>query len=274
MSETGGRFFSLNRSPIFLFFKEMFTSKSKYKIVVGTNSLANTTQIAYANHCQMWYLLGKRYTDCEFCFVNPPRMSIDRMRNLCATTALNLEATHVLFLDDDVLLPGPFDFLRKLLDCEADVAAADVLVRGYPFNHMIFQWIDKEKTLLRMETKVPKKRGPLPCAAVGFSVCLIDTKLIQKVDPPYFITGATNTEDVYFCLKAHEADPDIKVVCDTSIVCGHILGPEVIDDHNKLAYMKYHNVVYGKQDQVNDDRGESYLQRAKGVIHAKKTRRR
>lgn len=196
------------------------------------------------------------------------------MRNMCATTALDCEATHILFIDDDVLIPQPFDFLRKLLACEADIAAADVLVRGLPFNHMIFQWMDKARTGLRMETSVPKKRPVLPCAAVGFSVCLIDVNLLKKIDPPYFITGATNTEDVYFCVKAHEAYPEVKIVCDTSIICGHILWPEVIDDHNKKAYTEYHNKLYGKPKQEGPDRGAAYLAAAKGAINGKKSRSR
>src|ERR1019366_8819973 len=128
---------------------------TRTRIVVGTNSLVSTVQPAYANHCQMWYRFGKHYPNVDFCFVNPPRMSIDRMRNLAAETALDIEASHLLFIDDDVLLPQPFDFLDKLLALDVDIAAADVLIRGYPFQHMIFKW-NKEKTGLTVLGKIPR----------------------------------------------------------------------------------------------------------------------
>src|ERR1035437_9862470 len=114
--------------------------KERQKIVIGINSLIATTQPAYANHIQLFYRLGRSYPKIDFCLVNPPRMSIDRMRNLTATTALDIEASHLLFIDDDVLIPQPFDFLNKLLACKAPIAAGDVIVRGWPFMHMLFKY--------------------------------------------------------------------------------------------------------------------------------------
>ncbi len=242
------------------------------KIVVGTNSLANTTQIAYANHMQFWFLLGKRFPHFQFCFVNPPRMSIDRMRNLCAKTALEIEADYILFLDDDVLIPNPFDALAKLLALEADIAAGDVLVRGYPFNHMIFKWHDRKHDQMVIVDKVAKKRGPMACDAVGFSLCLINAKILKKIPQPYFVTGVNNTEDIYFCIKAQNNIDNVKIMVDTSIICGHILGLEVIDDSNKAAYKAYHERIYGKPDDRHNWRGEDYLAEAKGAINARKAK--
>lgn len=241
-------------------------TKSKL-IVVGTNSLVSTVQPAYANHCQMWYLLGKRYTDYTFCFVNPPRMSIDRMRNLCAQTALRMNADYILFIDDDVLIPQPFDFLTKLVNLKADVAAGDVLVRGYPFPHMTFFWQDREKEALIIAQNLPKAPGPVPCAAVGFSLALIDCKVLKQVKSPYFITGVNNTEDVYFCIKLwRELDREPRIFTDPSISCGHILGPEIVSPGNKPDHIKFYKSVYGTSDENGGDRGETYLARVKSVL--------
>jgi hypothetical protein len=196
-------------------------------------------------------------------------MSIDRMRNLSAEVALDIEATHLLFIDDDVLLPQPFDFLDKLIALDTDIAAADVLIRGYPFQHMIFMW-NKDKTGLAPLNKIPRKKGPISCGAVGFSTCLIKTGLLKKLSKPYFITGVSNTEDIYFCIKAQEEAPNVKIVADTSIVCGHILWSEIISEDNKKNYTKYWDSQYGKPGIAEENfRGPKYLAEVREVLSAK-----
>lgn len=243
----------------------------RFRIVVGTNSLIGTSQGPYSNHCQMWYRFGRYYTNVDFAFSNPPRMSIDRMRNMTAEYALAVEARYVLFIDDDVLLPLPFDFLKKLIDLDSDIAAGDVIIRGYPFNHMLFRW-NKEKSGLLQIPKLPKKRGPYPCDAVGFSCCLIKTELIKKLSKPYFITGAANTEDIYFCLKAREEYPKTTIMADTSVICGHVLWNEVIDSHNKANYSRYWKAQFEKPERSKDKeacfRGNEYRETVRRIVNA------
>ena len=109
------------------------------KIVVGTNSLTESQFPAYTNHCQFWFRLGRKHPDIEFCFVNPARMGIDRMRNMAGKVAQDIGAEYLLFLDDDVIVPQIKSPLQMLLDCNADVAAGNVVIRGYPFNYMAFK---------------------------------------------------------------------------------------------------------------------------------------
>jgi hypothetical protein len=229
----------------------------RFRIVVGINSLVNSQYAAYSNHIQTFYRLGRNYPNIDFILVNPCRMSIDRMRGLASKTAMEAEARYLLFIDDDVLIPHPFDFLDKLIACDADIACGDVLIRGYPFNHMIFRYNKKKDGLLQMPN-VPKKLGPISVDAVGFSLCLIKTELLRQVPQPHFITGVTNTEDIYFCLKVREKLPEAKIICDTSIQCGHILWTEAIDALNKPAYKRYHEKLFGKPEKETIDRGQAY----------------
>lgn len=240
--------------------------KKRQIIVVGINSLVNTSQAAYSNHIQLFYRLGRNYPNIDFCLINPPRMSIDRMRNVAAETALDLEASHLLFIDDDVIVPRPFDFLDKLIACDSDIACGDVLIRGYPFNHMIFRYNKAKDGLLQMPN-VPKKLGPIKVDAVGFSLCLIKTSLLREIPKPYFITGVTNTEDIYFCVKAREKFPDCTIVCDTSIECGHILWSEIIEPRNKKNYKRYYDAQFGKPEKVKtEDRGLPYYNIVKNRV--------
>jgi hypothetical protein len=207
----------------------------------------------------------------EICLVNPSRMSIDRCRNLAAEVALDKDFDYLLFLDDDVLVPFNGS-LQKLVSANADIVAGDVLIRGYPFDHMMFRYDGPESRNLKPLAELPKEEietsGPvIPVDAIGFSYCLIKVELLKKMPKPFFITGPTNTEDIYFCLKAKKYMPETTIKVDTSIKCAHILWAETIDADNKPHYKEYYEkafpeVIPKPEDRL--DRGDEYLKMVKG----------
>lgn len=228
------------------------TKDKRLRIVVGVNSLVSTTQPAYSNHCQFWFRLGRSHPDIDFTFVNPCRMGIDRMRNMCATVAIDMCADYILFLDDDVIVP--IDGLARLLECNADVAAGDVMIRGYPFNHMAFRenLISDNVWDVRNLKAVTKWRDDdpeiVPVDAVGFSFCLLKVSSLLKVPSPWFVTGTRNTEDVYYCVKLRWSFKEAHIVIDRRIKCAHILWAEYISIDNKANYIKYMEAQYGPQE--------------------------
>lgn len=207
------------------------------KTLIGVNNLTVVDQMAYANHMQWSFRLGvmkgrmnKDGQECEFALCNPRRMSIDRMRNEAAKIALEGDFDYLLFVDDDVLLP--FDFFTRLQSRDKDIVAGVTHIRGYPFYPMIFNFTDpeyKNNSYVENYKERADTSGLLKCDAVGFSCCLIKTSLLRRVLPPFFITSANQTEDVFFCKRAKEQIPDFEVFVDTNILTGHILGPEVIE---------------------------------------------
>lgn len=228
--------------------------------MIGVNTLTQVDQLAYVNHCQFWYRLGKNHPDIEFALSCPRRASIDRMRNQTAQATLENNFDYLMFVDDDVLVP--VDGLKKLLEADADIAAGHTVIRGYPYNNMFFKY-EEDKTLTYDNEPVLNERGLIECAAVGFSFVLIKTSLIKKVPPPYFVTGTHNTEDVYFCLKAKEYNPETTIVVDPAVRTGHILGSEVVEPDNKEALKKFFEDQYPqllkKKHPEKDDRGNGYL---------------
>lgn len=208
--------------------------------LIGTNVLTSVHSYSYGNHCQMWFRLG-RNTEDNFIFYSPQRSTIDRMRNESARVALENEADYLMFIDDDVLLPivlgsTAYDILKK---ADLDIVAANVMIRGYPFEPM---WFKKEMkgnqiTLpyYRDWKKKKDKDGVLrkDVGAVGFSCVLIKTSLLKKLTIPYFITGSNHTEDIYFCLKALEEYPKVKIGVCVDLICGHILTPEIVTAKNR-----------------------------------------
>lgn len=204
-------------------------------VVVGVNTLTSVDQAVYSNHCQFWYRLGKNMPDYRFILCNPRRMSIDNMRNTAAKIALENDAD-LMFIDDDVLIP--VNTLPMLYACDADIAAGWTIIRGYPFKNMIFTFDNEEKTSLT-HWNGPENQGVLTCDAVGFSCVLIKHELLKQIEPPYFVTGPHNTEDIYFCMKARDYKKDTKCVCNLDVKTSHNIGAEYVDPLNMPLYKKY-----------------------------------
>lgn len=246
------------------------------KIVVCTNSLTAAQYPAYANHNQFWFKLGQEFGHkYQFIKVNPPRMSIDRCRNLAAETAIKYDCDYILWLDDDVLVP--MDGFGKLLDAcisgGAQCAAANVIIRGYPFDYMIFRY-EKE---WRKSNLVPVKsisRTDVPdeiveeVGAVGFSFCLIEVASLKRLEKPYFITAPNHTEDVYYCIRLVQLLGDkAKIVVDWSVECNHLLWEEPISHTNRLAYKTYFETMNPevllsekKPDTMDGDKPKEYTE--------------
>lgn len=231
------------------------------KILVGVNTLNQVDQLAYSNHCQLWYRLGKEMPEIQFAFNSPRRATIDKMRNMHAKLALIHNFDYIVFIDDDVLVPT--DCIKRLLACNADIAAGWTIIRGHPFDNMFFKYKDEAKeNLARYNDFEVNERGLIDVDAVGFSCCMIKVDLLRNVPPPFFVTGTQNTEDIYFCIKARQAVPDCTIVVDPELKTGHILGSELITPDNKDLFRDFYEKVY--PEQVDNQkpimsRGDGYL---------------
>ncbi|MDE1971313.1 MAG: glycosyltransferase [Patescibacteria group bacterium] len=242
----------------------------KKTIVIGINSLTSAMFPAYTNHMQLMYKLGRQYKDkFEFVLCNPPRMSIDRMRNMAAEVALQINAAYLVFIDDDVIVPFNFldNFLESIIKDEVGIVCGNVQIRGYPFDYMMFRW-DEKKTGLFTLKELPSKNEPFTVDAVGFSCVIIDVeKVLRKVFKPFFITTANMTEDVTFCLRVQNELPNVKMLCDPRVICGHILWPEIISEFNRDIYTEYYEkhypeevAAYRNKEKQERDRGKQYYE--------------
>ena len=226
--------------------------------MIGVNTLSSLDQPVYANHCQAWFRMGRNMTDYDFALNAPRRASIDRMRNQTAELAIAHGFDYACFIDDDILIP--FDGLQRLVAADKDVIAGWTIIRGYPFDNMIFKWDEKKEGLLKWND-FPEKEGLLEVGAIGFSFALIKTSVLKAMPPPYFVTGPHNTEDIYFCVKAQRYIPDLKIHVDLSVKTAHCLGPDYINPDNKQNFVEFYKVNYPEltEDSSSGERGNSYL---------------
>lgn len=232
------------------------------KTLVCCNVLDSIRNAAYMSHTNFWYRLGKlaERTGDQFLSFFPYRMSIDAARNQAAKIALDQECDYILFYDDDSYIHA--DTYESLKASGYDIVMAHTYIRGVPFHPMFFKEIARERGVIALsymddETR-PDESGVLPCAAVGFSTCLIKTHLLNKVKHPYFVTGSGMTEDVYFCLKATDAFPEVKIGADFKVAAGHILNPEIVSLANVEKLRKFYGVDI-KKNSIGDHDGEDIL---------------
>ena len=214
------------------------------KILIGVNTLDSVETSVYSNHCQFWYRLG-RNTQHTFLLNHPRRMSIDRMRNLSAKMAIDSNCDYLMFVDDDVLIP--FDALDRLIKADADVCAGWTIIRGYPYRNMFFRYTDKEKFNLsnvKDEDLGEDLNAVIDVDAVGFSCVLIRVSALRQMEPPYFVTGPYNTEDIYFCVKGQKNIPGFSIKVDLQVKTSHNLGSEYIDPLTKKFYKVYYEGMY------------------------------
>lgn len=246
------------------------TVAKRIKVLILVNTLGNVNSYVYGNHIGFFTWTAKNRPDIDIVFYTPQRTAIDMARTMAAKQALNEGCDYLMFLDDDVLVP--VDALSKLLAAEKDIVAGLVIIRGYPFNVMAFRFTGDATSTKRtltfhndLETFdkevspaiIPEGDGPgrdaiiekhlVPLQkvdAVGFSCCLISCKILQAIEPPYFVTGPHNTEDVYFCMKAqgleHDNGEEVSIALHTGVVCGHMMQPEAVEWANRTKMQDYY----------------------------------
>jgi hypothetical protein len=235
------------------------------KTLVLVNTLTSINSFVYASHIDFFMKAQKQVPDNKFFFFYPHRLSIDKARNAAAQHALSLDCDYLMFIDDDVMVPP--DTFKKLVDAQKDIIAGLVMIRGLPFNVMAFKGDRDENGVLKRNilgnlmlgyfNDLPKNEdGTLvelaKCEAVGFSCCLINMDVIRAIEPPYFITGPSYTEDVFFCLKAMDSlTPTPEIYLHTGVRCGHLMPQEPIEWDMKPVFTDFYNGIIAKEKEAN-----------------------
>jgi GT2 family glycosyltransferase len=135
--------------------------------------------------------------------------------------ALAAKASHVLFLDDDMVFHR--DLLKRLLSHEVDVVGA-----VYPDRRSLKpQSICWESRAKPLETVRPdEKRGLMRVEAIGTGALLIRTGVFQRIEPPWFLftyfadARRYGSEDFFLCDRLRQAG--VPIHADPSIRVGHI----------------------------------------------------
>lgn len=246
---------------------------AKPTVLLAINTLTSIGASPYMDHMRLAYELGRKHTKYNFHQMVGRRINIDRFRNIAARQCLMAEYDYLFFIDDDMLLDK--DCFGPLMAAKLDIVSAHTYIRGYPFDIMSFKYkpsvlFPKSKNLVPLvqediqNSKLLRQDGVIMCDAIGTAVSLIKvSSTIAKMHHPWFLTSPQQTEDIYFCIKAKQFNPKIRIGMHTKVICGHQLDPEFINSHSRDDLMKYYESCMHPDTlasfKENIDHGSQYI---------------
>jgi GT2 family glycosyltransferase len=200
-------------------------SMANYKVLVGM-------PVYDSVHVETVSSLLALYRDCQtpviIRFV--PYTYIHLARNMLLMEAIDLDATHLLFIDADMVFPK--DGLDKLIAHDKDIIGGLYHTRAEKHNPVIYR---KKGDSLEIIEDYPKDKI-FKVDVIGTGFLLIKMEVFKNMQPPFFYYAdpeeyglksvhlADLGEDTTFCLKARKNN--YKIFCDPTIKIGHI-GKEI-----------------------------------------------
>jgi hypothetical protein len=240
--KTGALVKSINKPFAAQLEREWFRGlpEGRPKVLYSSVTLSQVHHGPYNTHISSAYFMG-----CEsFKYRMVPlliyRHEIARARNLAVTTAIRGGFTYLVFVDDDTHLhEATIGRLVGRMD-EFNACSAGYYIRGYPFAPMVFVFDGEERKRFHLPDPFNYKHlidedGVMRAdvAALGCGVTMFRVADFKRIPYPWFQTGPSHTEDVYWFHKAHALmKRPYKVGMDFNIVAGHQCEPLVVNTRN------------------------------------------
>jgi hypothetical protein len=173
--------------------------------------------------------------------VGGPKVRVPVVRNQACAFALNGDATHLLFIDDDMLVPP--GAIEHLLALDLPIVSPIFYRGGKSHDPLVFDWGEDGKPH-------PMKEYPvdtlfLAPAGVGTGVMMIKTEVLKAMDPPYFYypQDPTMGMDLEFCRRA--AEIGFASYCDSRILVRQMGLNEPVGEAEWLERKEYY---YAEKD--------------------------
>lgn len=144
---------------------------------------------------------------------------LPEMRNTLAKTAIEMGATHILWLDNDMSFPE--DMIERLYQHQKPIVAASYSQRREPCKPVAARdgyWVYTEEDSTGIER----------VDFVGMGAMLVETAVYENLPLPWHTLGWNAEkqtlvgEDVFFCRKAAEIGAETWIDHDLSRELGHI----------------------------------------------------
>lgn len=143
---------------------------------------------------------------------------LHQMREDIVKKAIELNCTHLLFLDSDMCFEK--DAVLRLIAHDKDIIGVNAHLRKLPLTSTIKASPNKVEKIENGEYELTT------CNAVGTGFTLIKLDVFKKLSHPWFFWKSNKKgelvmgEDFWFCKKAREAG--YKIWVDLTIPVGHI----------------------------------------------------
>lgn len=160
-------------------------------------------------------------------------------RNSLATMAIQMDADYVFWLDSDMVFQP--DTLVRMMDTvqkhDIDMLTGLYFRRVPPYSPVLFDKLEmRTKTVLDWSEFKTIPEDLFEVGGCGFGCVLVNTEVLISVQGKHgnmFAPMGNNGEDIAFCIRAR--DCGYKIICDPSIICGHV-GYSVVDDQFFKAF--------------------------------------
>ena len=187
------------------------------KVLVGLSTMEHIRKADFLPH-----FLGLEKPDNSF-VITVHGQSPAKARNIIIENALEINATHVLFIDDDMAYAP--DSLKRLLEHDKDIVSALYLMRSFPHFPVAFdEAYDNGKCKFLFLTHNPEVQSLLPIVNCGLGFVLIKTEVFKAMEKPWITLGEIEKDgwcdDVAFFNRVRKAG--FQLWLDTNVRCGHM----------------------------------------------------
>ena len=159
-------------------------------------------------------------------------------RNDLATAAIQIEADYVFWLDSDMVFKP--DTLVRMMETlktnDLDILTGLYFRRVPPYSPVLYDKIEIDGVACDFSEFDSIPDDLFEVGACGFGCVLMKTDVFFDVQSKFgnmFAPIGNNGEDVAFCWRARQCG--YKVICDPSMICGHV-GYSVVDDQFFKAF--------------------------------------
>ena len=148
---------------------------------------------------------------------------------------------YVLWLDSDMIFPEDFHerMFKTLTENNLDILSGIYYKRKPPYSPVIFNKMQLKGKIWDYSWLEDVPDSLFEVGACGFGCVLLKTEVLMSVQLKHgylFHPMQNGGEDVAFCVRAR--DCGYKIMCDPTIVCGHV-GNVVITD---TLYKQYRSL--------------------------------
>ncbi len=132
-------------------------------------------------------------------------------------------ADYILFFDDDMMFPA--DTFERLFAHRVPMVGALAFTAREPITPVLYKFHRRWNFQKQIESAdiqpmaYYEPDGLMQVDAIGTGFVLIDCKVFDRLEAPWFHGAISAGEDIHFCWKLHQAG--IPVYCDTSVKTLH-----------------------------------------------------
>jgi len=191
---------------------------------------------------------------------------ICQARNDLVERALNIGATHILFLDSDSIIE-PY-FITKMLEDDKDVITAITFGKNPPHKPVVFR---KEEDWFQCIVDIDFYKGLIEIDGVGFGCTMIRSNVFREIGKPYFTLEVETVdsvdiyqgEDLVFSDRIREKG--FKLYADTDLIYSHYGG--TIGLNNYQVYREDIIVLEKEKQEIIEDLMDYYGYSKKEVLN-------